>query len=212
MFDFDGVIADSTQANLDYLVERGKTLGIEVMVPTKEKLRNNRVSSNLLKNLFMNAGFREEDIDQVYTHYYDNFSKTCKVHPFPGMLELVNKLRKNGCRTALISSNYKATITDFLKEDLKVFDLFYAYEDPGDKTVKMRQACQSFGISPIEAIYVGDTLSDYESAKRAGVHFIGVSYGWEIMPKDKGIFEVANSVSELDRKISYLLKTKKQGR
>ncbi|MRI58982.1 MAG: phosphoglycolate phosphatase [Epsilonproteobacteria bacterium] len=39
-------------------------------------------------------------------------------------------------------------------------------------------ACKYFGIDPNEAVMVGDSPTDMEAAKRAGVEFIALSYGY----------------------------------
>ncbi|MEZ0394568.1 MAG: HAD hydrolase-like protein [Desulfurococcaceae archaeon] len=48
---------------------------------------------------------------------------------------------------------------------------------PFDKSSVIAFVLRGRGVLPGEAVYVGDYWSDYESARRAGVRFIGVAYG-----------------------------------
>ncbi len=47
------------------------------------------------------------------------------------------------------------------------------YAVPGSKTAKIKDICAAEGILPHEAVYIGDTVSDFNAAREAGVVFIG---------------------------------------
>lgn len=50
---------------------------------------------------------------------------------------------------------------------------------------EMLSACMEIaGVTPEETVFVGDCIDDLESAKEAGIDFVGVTYGYGFRPED----------------------------
>jgi phosphoglycolate phosphatase-like HAD superfamily hydrolase len=85
---------------------------------------------------------------------------------------------------------------------LKLFDSVITADDTQDHKPHpepLLLACGRLGIKPEEAVYVGDSLLDYEAAKRAKVKFIAVLSGDVSKEefKKNGVKNVIPSVAEL---------------
>jgi phosphoglycolate phosphatase len=74
---------------------------------------------------------------------------------------------------------------------------------PGMILEAMREA----GAEPHETVMIGDTSYDMEMARAAGVHAIGVNWGYHPVPllQQSGAHEVVSGFAELGRRIETLL-------
>jgi gas vesicle protein len=104
------------------------------------------------------------------------------VKPFPALHELFERLREDGIKIALASSardkelqTYKKItgIEPFLAEDTSSDDVSNSKPDP-DIFLTARK---KLGIDPRNAIAVGDTQYDAESAAKAGMRTVGLLCG-----------------------------------
>lgn len=125
-------------------------------------------------------------------------------HPYDGIVELVEELQHKGIKLAVASNKFQAgtdklikkffPTTDFvmicgnregvpLKPDTALVDLIL------DTACVERQRC----------IMVGDSAVDILTAERAGIHSVGVSWGFRSLTElqEAGAEYIANSVAEL---------------
>ena len=101
-----------------------------------------------------------------------------KVRPFPKVRELFQRIRDDNRRSVLASSGKKAE-TKYYINLLKIGDLIDGYVS-GDDADHSKPAPDIFatsleklgGISPAEAVAVGDTRFDIEAAKKVGLKTI----------------------------------------
>ena len=77
------------------------------------------------------------------------------------------------------------------------------YDDAKPSPIAMRQFAQGLGVDPKEIIYVGDNLTDWQSARDASAVFVGVLTGscteedWLKADPDMIIVDRAGDVVEL---------------
>ena len=103
--------------------------------------------------------------------------------PFPGVVEMLGKLRERGVKTAVLSNKFDAG-TRLLAErffpglfDAVRGDLPPAPRKPDPTT--LLQMLDELGVTANEAAYVGDAIVDLQVARNAGTMAIGVSWGYD---------------------------------
>ncbi|NNN34517.1 HAD-IA family hydrolase [Streptomyces sp. S3(2020)] len=104
---------------------------------------------------------------------------TQKALPTPGAVELIHRLWKNGLRLAVVTNNSPSAADRYLR-DWGVRDQFGAIHGRSSDPDLMKPhphvvlcALRSLGLGPTEAVMIGDTPTDLEAARHAGVRFIG---------------------------------------
>jgi phosphoglycolate phosphatase len=114
-------------------------------------------------------------------HYSANVARESA--PFPGVIEGLQSLRKQGFRLACIT-NKAAIFTLPLLRDTHLLD-FFELVLSGDSLPKRKpdplpllHACAHFGIQPAELLLIGDSLNDTQAARAAGCHVFCVPYGY----------------------------------
>ena len=130
------------------------------------------------------CGVSEEQYLSVYNDFvrhYETNSRN-KTAPYPGVKELLTKLKDKGYKLAIVSNKI-----DFAVKDLR--DEFFAglievavgdSEDTDNKPAPdmVFKALDELEEKADKAIYVGDTDVDIETAKNAGMECISVSWGY----------------------------------
>lgn len=126
----------------------------------------------------------EESITRVKTLYrelYQNSPKT-NTKPYPGILELLQQLTRRGVLLT-INTNKAQALTDKLMGELfGGFDFCavvgYREEMPSKPDpVGVNGILAAQGISPSEAVYIGDGETDIATAHAAGVPMVFVTWG-----------------------------------
>lgn len=118
-------------------------------------------------------------------------------------------LKENGYHLGIVSTKFRFRIDALLERDglKKSVDLVIGGEDvmlPKPDPEGLNKALDVFEISLEECLYVGDSVIDAETARRAGTHFIpvltGVTEAEAFDPFHPGV--VMKSLSELPRILS----------
>ncbi|NLE30001.1 MAG: HAD family hydrolase [Phycisphaerae bacterium] len=110
-------------------------------------------------------------------HYFD------KTRPYPGITEMLEKLAHTGIKLAILSNKPHDFVLLTMKHLFPKFhfDLIYGDRDDiprkPDPTGAINIA-KELGVSPAQTAYVGDTSIDMETANRAQMYAIGVSWGF----------------------------------
>lgn len=154
------------------------------------------------------SGTSEEKIAQVFDvflEYYEIHSAD-NTSPYPGILELVEKLKKSGIKTAVSTNKADVPAQELGREYFNgIFDLIVGQQDG----LKVKPAPDSVNkilsildIQKKNAIYIGDSDVDVQTAKNSGLDFIGVSWGFrgrEFLEKNgaKNIVDNANEILDL---------------
>lgn len=180
LFDFDGTLADTKRCIVETATEVLLGFGL-----TREQIGD---AGRLVGPPFPAAftlvyGLSEEDAAEVTRRYRAIYSKLGpESHPlFAGIRELLDELRAQGRRLAIVSSkNYKlidAALADTGIEGL--FDAVVSSRDPKDvgKQALVTRALEELGCAPHDAVMVGDRFYDIEGACACGVASLGVYLG-----------------------------------
>ena len=152
----------------------------------------------------------QELMYQLMISYY-------KKHPadhtalYPGMSELLLFLKEKGIIIGVISNKADAIVHEILDRLSPVeFDFVQGAissvplkPDPAS----LLSAIQHFSLEKEDVIFVGDSPVDAETAERAGIRSVIVSYGFSTKDElqEKGIRSDAENVSSLRRVLSQSL-------
>ena len=138
-----------------------------------------------LRNMFLGllGNQDSEHIEALTASYKKRFYDHCAVHTtvYPGVLHTLEALHKRGIKLAIATA--KMTFMGVRVCQVFGLDRFLSHiqgtdDMPGkpDPTVLLL-ACKALGISPEQAVFVGDTVMDVQAAQRAGCTSVAVTYG-----------------------------------
>jgi phosphoglycolate phosphatase len=102
---------------------------------------------------------------------------------YPGALEGLAAMRAAGLPLACVT-NKAARFTRPLLEATGLAGFFAAVITPEEAGARKpdpapyRVACRALGVAPAEAVAIGDSLNDSQSARAAGCRFLLVPYGY----------------------------------
>lgn len=124
--------------------------------------------------------------------------------PYDGVIELLDELKSNGIKLAIVSNKPHEFAIDIAKKYFgdrvdMVFGHRQGYETKPDP-VTVLEVINTFGMEKDECIYIGDSNVDIITANNAGVKSIGVLWGFrtkEELEKEGATFTVSTT-KEID--------------
>lgn len=175
--DWSGVISDDRQpvyeANMRVIESYGKK-----RVTFDEWLPTTRMRPD---EYFGDHGI-VDSIDNFYEKYRSFFNQVREegIHPelYSDVVVALQTLVKRGFPIFVVSSHPKENLQEEAHEyeiDTYITDFFGSVTD---KSEAMLAICTKTGITPIQAVYLGDTIYDVQSARKAGVHAIAMTTGY----------------------------------
>ena len=183
IFDLDGTLLDTlddlTDATNEVLRKRGLPLR------TKEEVRS--FVGNGIKKLIERAlGTRTELLEEALEDFKSYYSQHCadKTKAYDGILEMLVTLKNKGVPTAVLSNKADFAVKKLAKE---YFDglLTAAVGEDEEKGIRKKPApdglltlVKALGVEVKEALYVGDSEVDIQTAKNAGMDCLCVTWGF----------------------------------
>ena len=102
---------------------------------------------------------------------------------FPGMAEALRAFDAAGVRLAIVSSNREATVRHVLGPELAGRIAFYRCGTAlFGKAAAFRRLLRTAGVTPAAALAVGDETRDLAAARKAGLAFGAVAWGYMSAP------------------------------
>ena len=127
----------------------------------------------------------ERNFEHFFRSYMEEFSKYCmyRVKPFDGIPELIHGLHERDIRTAVLSNKPDAQTKEVVSSVFSAgdFDHVQGQLDGMPRKPAPDGALHTagiFGIRPDECMYVGDTNTDMQTGKAAGMYTVGVLWGF----------------------------------
>lgn len=147
--------------------------------------------------------------DDFIRHYGDHLADTS--HLYPGVVEALDALEAAGFRLAVCTNKYEGQSVELLRL-LGIGDRFAAIcgrdtfpqskPDPRHLTGTIDRA----GGDPARAVMVGDSRTDIDTAKAAGIPVVAVTFGYTDVPvKELGPDRVISHFSELASAVAALV-------
>ena len=181
LFDLDGTINDSSPGITNSVRFALDRLGCPPM--TEPELRR-FVGPSLYFSFTNYAGLDDETAERAIALFRECYGggELFNLKIYDGMLELLADLPRFGLRAALVTSKPTGMVDRILDhfDTRKYFSVVTApspSDHSSDKSVLIRLALERLGLTPDEAIMVGDTRFDILGAVKAGCDSVGVTYG-----------------------------------
>lgn len=163
----------------------------ETSAGEKEKEKQYEADTKALFALPQNPGALTHSPDSAadFSYYFDSylheFSKYCmyQVQPFPGIVPLLKTMKQRGIRIAVLSNKPDAQVKTVVSQ---VFGAGFFDAVSGQKEGIPRKPspigalhiAQEFGAAPSDCLYFGDTNTDMQTGNAAGMHTVGVLWGF----------------------------------
>lgn len=201
IFDFDGTLFDTGPGilrSVQYALERFGIRETEL-----GKLRK-FVGPPLVDSFMELYGMPPEQAKEAVAFYRERYTPVglLECEPYPGMPELLEKLRVKGFRLGVATGKPTQMAEQILKNHgmEHIFDCVYGSEPDGLRAKKeeaITAVLETFGLTgdrKREALMIGDRKYDVAGAQKCGLACVGVYYGYA----EPGELELAGAAITVD--------------
>lgn len=211
IFDMDGTILDTLEDLRDALNHSLTEFGFrgEFTADETRPFFGSGAWAAVERALTAAGGAPEEVVEEVLAFYKPWYASHCdiKTRPYPGVIELIRTLKDAGVKVAVVSNKPDPAVQSLCRDYFP--DLFdYAVgEKEGVKRKPspdmVRSALAELGVPAEQAVYIGDSEVDIQTAQNAGLDCICVDWGFRTK-KDLVRSGAKRIVSSCDEMLSKL--------
>jgi HAD superfamily hydrolase (TIGR01509 family) len=176
--DIDGTLMDTNYLHIEAWAQAFEGVGAR---PPRSRIHHEvGKGSDKLIPKFVEDGQKAERVGELHSEYYAKLQE--RGHPLPGAKELVASLVKRGYEVWLATSAKPEELEHHMQElgaEGKISGVVSSDEAEESKPAPdiFGLALERAGVSPQEAVVVGDSIWDIEAAKEAGVRVAAVMTG-----------------------------------
>jgi pyrophosphatase PpaX len=180
LFDVDGTILDTGEFIIQATEHALSTLGYAV--PGRSMIASN--VGKAFPDFYHSLSGSKKDIDVlIETHRDFQYKNYDLVAPFPGAVETLKELKRNGYKIAAITTRSKKTAHQTLINAgmYDIFDTIICGEDATElkpNPAPLFRALELMERIPENSVMIGDSHLDIEAGKNAGTKTIRVMYGF----------------------------------
>ncbi len=216
IFDLDGTLADTSGDLIDAANACFRSMGVGDLLhynyDAATAMRGGKAMLRLGLEILGRAG-DEDEVERQYPVLLEAYAGQLDKHSFlfDGAMEAVEALKQRGYKVG-ICTNKPESMARSLMQSFGVLDAFGSLV--GADTLPVRkpdpapliEAVRRAGGDPSRCTLIGDTVTDRETARAAGVPSILVTFG----PHGQGVAELnpeglINNYSELRAKVQELI-------
>jgi phosphoglycolate phosphatase len=178
IFDCDGVMFDSRQSNIDFYNHLLSHFGLPLLREDQVAYIHMATADESVRHVFKDTPYLDQALAYRLQVDYTPFIR--EMVPEPGLKELL-ALLKPKCGLA-VATNRSNTIGKVLELNglTGYFDIVVSSLDvqrPKPHPESLLKILDFFSIRPDQALYVGDSTVDSETAKAASVPFVAYKNG-----------------------------------
>lgn len=201
LFDLDGTLTDSGEGIMNCAALALERLGIPI--PPRDALRV--FVGPPLHDTFRQFGVPEDQVDEAIRIYRSRYVPIGKFEntPYPGIRELLEKLRAQGNRLYVATSKPEEMAVEVLEH----FDLAHFFDHICGASLDRSRSAKDAVISYLlqlhgadgQMVMVGDTVFDVLGAAAHGIPAVGVAWGYGSVEEMKkaGAAAIAVTMDEL---------------
>ena len=183
IFDLDGTVNDSSPGIIYCFQKTGELYDVYDIPPEKMSAALcGPFEVNIAKVLDLKPDQVDEAIQKYVKFYLDKGAKMSRL--FPGVKEAITDLKSKGYLIGLATMMVEEYAKDTLRNSgiLDLFDTVHGtnFTTPYAKEDLIDFCLMELGLSPEEAVLIGDGIDDHRAAKISHVGFIAAKYGYEI--------------------------------
>ena len=183
IWDLDGALVDTMPDIVNALRAAARAVGYGELTDEQTSNKVGGGAHNAITAIFGEEHQRliEPALDHFRTYYPEHCADESRL--YPGIIEVLNHFKGN-VRCALATAKIRTAVLQLLDslDVLEYFDYLVTADDmqrmkPDPQCIEM--ILQHFGIyDPSEATIIGDMKTDIQAGVAAGVHTVGVTYGY----------------------------------
>ncbi len=205
IFDFDYTLADSSPAVIDCVNYAFKKMKIK---PVSDDSIKKTIGMSLHNTFFLLAkekSMKRADIFRKFFKEMGDIVMADKTRIFKNVPGKLKELKEKNFKVGIVSTKFSFRISDILKRDN--LDNYVDIVIGGDNVNKHKpdpqgllEAISLLSTARNEAVYIGDSIIDAETAENAGVEFIASLTGVTLKDEFKNyrVLNFINDISELD--------------
>jgi len=193
IFDLDGVLLDNTQLIVEIFQEVARRSGVKVPDAKSIIATLGLIGKDMIEIVLGNGEKYRETLIQVW------MEREKEMKLMPGVEIVLKELKtKKAVVTSAPDLAAKRRLSDFM-DYFEAIITQESTEKHKPNAQPLLLACEKLGVKPEEAVYIGDRLIDFETAKNAGMDFIGILSGGTSKEEFKkaGVEKIINSLGEL---------------
>ena len=184
IFDLDGTVADTVTTIAHFGNAALNHFGFPAIEVEKYKIMVGNGASALVRRMMEAVNAPDELYEQVRVYYnttYDNdFMYLTK--PFDGILSMLQGMKEAGIKTAVVSNKPDSTTCKICEE---LFGTLFDLVRGGREGIPLKpnpqaifETMENLSVNSEDCLYIGDTGTDMETGKNAGLYTIGVTWGF----------------------------------
>lgn len=175
ILDFDGTIADTFPLLLELFNKYAKDFGYKKI----NKKESDRLRNKNAKEIFKELKISPLKLPFLANKIRNELNKQIQiVKIFPGMKEVILKLKRKNFYLGILTSNSLDNVRKFLiVYGLEVFNFVHSEMNAFGKAKALNNLLRQNKLSQEDVIYIGDEVRDIEACKKAGIKIIAVSWG-----------------------------------
>ncbi|MCI7322876.1 MAG: HAD-IIIA family hydrolase [Lachnospiraceae bacterium] len=129
-------------------------------------------------------GTENPDFEKAFASFKEYYGMHCldNTRPYPDIMHLLEELKARGIRTAIVSNKLDAAVKELNKEFFEGYtsaaigEMTGVAKKPAPDMVN--KALQELGMKRQQAVYVGDSDVDIQTAANCGLPCISVTWGF----------------------------------
>ena len=203
IFDLDGTLLDTID-DLKEAVNHAMGLrGFPTFTRDEVMAMVGHGARNLMRQALPIGHKDDNTVDAAYNDFRDYYITHIDVYtkPFPGIQDLLAKLHQEGIMLAVASNKFQEGTEHLIKEFFPEIPFVAVLGGRPDFPLKpdpeiVNEVLRKANVDKEDAVMVGDSDTDMETAANGGVMGIAVNWGYRDMSSIENL-KVANSVEEL---------------
>lgn len=191
VFDLDGTLVDTAPDLIDAL---NAVFTREGLPPVPVPQARNMIGGGARRMIelalpLQRRGYQPAEVDRLFENFIAHYSAHIadRSQPFPGLGAVLDELAAQGCRFAVCTNKLEG-LSRRLLDALGLSSRFAAICGPDTFSVQkphpeiLHRTIERTGGNTANAVMVGDSRTDIDTARAAGVPVIAVDFGYTDAP------------------------------
>lgn len=185
IFDLDGTLADTLESMAYTANELMEIFGLKKLPADNFRYYSGEGADMLMRRVLRDAGDPElHFLQEGRKMYREKFNKNPMYHVrhYPGMPETISALKKMKIKLAVCTNKpHEAAvkvIQTMFGDDFELVLGQLEGRKPKPDPESAVLAAKSLGVNPDECMYIGDTGTDMQTGKNAGMFTVGALWGF----------------------------------
>ena len=209
LWDLDGTVIQSENGVLSSVRYALDKMGTSLPEDELHKF----IGPSLFDSFTIRAHMSDEDAEKAIKYYREVYEATGLFDAlvYDGIPETMEELRRKGYKHVVVTSKPQRMAVRVLEHfGITPYLEKIVGPDPSDRSSDkeklIRSALAHFGADKAEAVMIGDRCFDIDGANAAGIHSIGVLYGYGSLEelKESGAEQIAGTPADIVRVLSVL--------